>query len=194
MNRLLGRRNGRRAAAPPEGTVGNAPGFGRRRRRRPERRRRGALSGPQGTPYNTDRSETFRARTTDEYNDDYNDDEHERRAGMASANVMTLTNDNWEQEVVRSDKPVLVDFYAHWCVPCRALAPTIDKLADKYAGKIKVGKLNTDDAQDVAIKYGISSIPTVMLFNGGEQPVEKVVGGGNSEAYYSKMIDRLLTK
>jgi thioredoxin 1 len=122
------------------------------------------------------------------------DDKQERRTVMANANVVTLTNENWENEVVKSDKPVLVDFYAVWCVPCRALAPTIDKLADKYAGKVKVGKLNTDEAQDVAIRYGISSIPTVMLFNGGEQPVEKIVGGGNAEAYYSKLIDRVLTK
>ena len=113
---------------------------------------------------------------------------------MASPNVVELTADNWEQEVVKSDKPVLVDFWAVWCGPCRQLSPTIDKIANDFGGKVKVGKLNTDDAQDVAIKYGISSIPTVMLFNGGEQPVEKVVGGGNSEAYYSKMIDRLLTK
>jgi thioredoxin 1 len=111
---------------------------------------------------------------------------------MASANVVQLTNDNWEAEVVKSDKPVLVDFWATWCAPCRALGPTIDRLADRYAGKVKVGKLNTDDAQEVAIKYGVSSIPMVMLFKGGEQPVDKTVGA-QAEGVYVKMIDRVLS-
>ncbi len=109
---------------------------------------------------------------------------------MANANVMQLTAANWDKEVVQSDKPVLVDFWAVWCGPCRALGPTIEKLADKYAGKVKVGKLNTDEAQDVAVKYGISSIPMVMLFGGGsDQPIEKTVGL-NPEAVYDKMIAR----
>src|SRR5581483_10611040 len=95
---------------------------------------------------------------------------------MASANVVELTAANWEQEVVKSDKPVLVDFWAVWCGPCRALAPTIDKLAEQYAGKVKVGKLNTDDHPDVAVRYGISAIPQVLLFKGGEEPRERLVG------------------
>jgi thioredoxin 1 len=111
---------------------------------------------------------------------------------MASANVVTLTADNWETEVVKSDKPVLVDFWAVWCGPCRALSPTIDRLADQYAGKVKVGKLNTDEAPDVAARYGISSIPQVMLFKGGsEQPVDKTVGV-QPEANFVKMINRVL--
>src|SRR6516165_10194541 len=105
---------------------------------------------------------------------------------MASPNVVEFTEANWEAEVVKSDKPVLVDFWAAWCGPCRALGPTIDRLADKYAGTVKVGKLNTDDAQEVAIKYGISSIPAVMLFKGGEQPVDKTVGA-QPESVYVKM-------
>jgi thioredoxin 1 len=95
---------------------------------------------------------------------------------MASANVVELTADNWEQEVVNSDKPVLVDFWAPWCGPCRALAPTIDKLADQFAGKVKVGKLNTDDNQDVAVRYAISGIPQVLIFKGGDQPTDRLVG------------------
>ena len=110
---------------------------------------------------------------------------------MASANVLTLTADNWETEVVKSDKPVLVDFWAVWCGPCRALSPTIDRLADQYAGKVKVGKLNTDEAPDIAARYGISSIPQVMLFKGGEQPVDKTVGV-QPEANFVKMINRVL--
>jgi thioredoxin 1 len=110
---------------------------------------------------------------------------------MASANVVELTTDNWEQEVVNSDKPVLVDFWAPWCGPCRALAPTIDKLATQFAGKVKVGKLNTDDSPDVAVRYGISGIPQVLIFKGGDQPREKVVGL-QPEAALVKLVNRVL--
>jgi thioredoxin 1 len=95
---------------------------------------------------------------------------------MASANVIELTAENWETEVVQSDKPVLVDFWAVWCGPCRALAPTIEKIADQFAGKVKVGKLNTDEAPDIAVKYGISAIPQILLFKGGDQPIDKQIG------------------
>jgi len=95
---------------------------------------------------------------------------------MASPNVVEFTTSNWEQEVVQSDKPVLVDFWAVWCGPCRALGPTIDKIADQFAGKVKVGKLNVDEHQDVAIKYQISSIPALLVFKGSDRPVEQFVG------------------
>lgn len=110
---------------------------------------------------------------------------------MASQNVMEFTTENWDKEVLQSDKPVLVDFWAPWCGPCRALAPTIDKVAEQYAGKLKVGKLNTDDNQDTAVRYGISGIPQVLLFRGGAEPKERVVGL-TSEKELVKVIDRVL--
>jgi thioredoxin 1 len=111
---------------------------------------------------------------------------------MASANVVELTADNWEKEVVQSDRPVLVDFWAVWCGPCRQLSPTIDKIADDFAGRVKVGKLNTDDAQEIAIRYRISAIPQVMVFKGSDQPVERPSPGVKSEADIVKMLNRAL--
>lgn len=81
---------------------------------------------------------------------------------------ITLTSKNFTDEVLNSDKPVLVDFWASWCGPCKMLAPTIEALAAEYEGKIKVGKVNVDDEQALAADYGIASIPTVILFNKGE--------------------------
>lgn len=94
---------------------------------------------------------------------------------MASVNVKEFTDQNFESEVLKSNQPVLVDFWAEWCMPCKMLAPTIEKLADSYAGKVKVGKLDTDSNRDTAMKYGISAIPTVLLFKGG-QVAQKFVG------------------
>ncbi len=94
---------------------------------------------------------------------------------MASENVIEFTDQNFEQEVVKSEVPVLVDFWAEWCMPCRMLAPTIEKLAKEYEGKVKVGKLDTDANRDVSLKFGISAIPTVILFKGGEV-VQRFVG------------------
>ncbi len=111
---------------------------------------------------------------------------------MASANVVELTTDNWEQEVVKSDKPVLVDFWAPWCGPCRAIGPTIDKLADQYAGRVKVGKLNTDENQDVAVRYAISAIPQLLIFHGGDQPKERPSPGALPEAAIVKLLNGVL--
>src|ERR1044072_1327455 len=94
---------------------------------------------------------------------------------MASENLLELTDQNFEAEVLKSDKPVLVDFWAEWCMPCRMLAPTIEKLAKDYVGKAKIGKVDTDSNRDVAVKYGISAIPTVILFKNG-QVAQKFVG------------------
>ncbi len=94
---------------------------------------------------------------------------------MASENVAEFTDQNFEQEVLQSSQPVLVDFWAEWCGPCRMLAPTIDKIAKDYVGKVKVGKVDTDTNRETAMKYRIDSIPTVILFKGG-QVAQKFVG------------------
>ncbi|MFW6146416.1 MAG: thioredoxin [Planctomycetota bacterium] len=94
---------------------------------------------------------------------------------MASANVMTITDDTFETKVLQSDQPVLVDFWAEWCMPCKMLGPTVEELADEYAGRAKVGKVDTDENRDVAIKLGISAIPTLMVFANGEL-VKRLVG------------------
>jgi thioredoxin 1 len=101
---------------------------------------------------------------------------------MASEHVKEFTDQNFEQEVLKSGSPVLVDFWAEWCGPCRMLAPTIDKLANDYAGKVKVGKLDTDANRDVAMRYGISAIPTVLLFKDG-QVSQKFVGLRNERDF-----------
>ena len=86
-----------------------------------------------------------------------------------------VTDATFEQEVLKSDVPVLVDFWAPWCGPCRMIAPLIDQLAEEYAGKLKAVKLNTDESPSVATEYGIRSIPTVMIFKDG-QKVDTVIG------------------
>ena len=108
---------------------------------------------------------------------------------MASEHVKEFTDANFEAEVIKSSQPVLVDFWAEWCMPCRMLAPTIDKLAADYAGKVKVGKLDTDANRDVSMKYGISAIPTVLLFHGGQ--VKQKFVGLKKEADFKEALDGL---
>ena len=98
--------------------------------------------------------------------------------------IIDVDDTNFEQVVINgsSKRPVLVDFWAEWCQPCHMLAPTIDELAGDYKGKIKVGKVDTDSNRDVSIKYGISAIPTIILFNGGEV-VKKFVGLTSKEQF-----------
>ncbi len=94
---------------------------------------------------------------------------------MANANVKEFTDSNFDSEVLQSKEPVLVDFWAEWCMPCRNLAPVIEAVATEYAGKAKVGKLDTDANRKVAVTYGITAIPTVIIFKGG-QVMKKYVG------------------
>jgi thioredoxin 1 len=96
-------------------------------------------------------------------------------ADMASEHTLELTDSNFEQEVLQSDLPALVDFWAEWCMPCKMLAPTVDELAGEYEGKLKVGKVDTDSNREISMKFGISAIPTLILFKDGEV-VKKFVG------------------
>ena len=89
--------------------------------------------------------------------------------------LMEFTDDNFESEVLKSDKLCLVDFWAEWCGPCRMVGPIVEEIAKEYAGKLKVGKLNVDNNSQTAVKYGIMSIPSLLFFNGGKV-VEQIVG------------------
>jgi thioredoxin 1 len=107
---------------------------------------------------------------------------------MATENVQTFTDNNFEADVLKSGAPVLVDFWAEWCGPCKRLAPTVDALAAEYAGKVTVGKLNVDENPTVSFKYQVRGIPTLLLFKGG-QVVESVVGLADKDDL-KKVIDK----
>jgi len=99
-----------------------------------------------------------------------------------------LTDANFEAEVINSEIPVLVDFWAPWCGPCRMVAPIVEEISHEYDGKVKVGKLNTDDNQMVASQYGIMSIPTLMIFKGGKV-VDRIIGAQPKSALTGKIED-----
>lgn len=107
---------------------------------------------------------------------------------MASDKVLVLSDANFDREVLQSDLPVLVDFWATWCSPCKAIAPLIDAVADDYAGRVKVGKVNVDENPATPGKYGVRGIPTLVLFKGGAV-VDQIVG-----AIPRSQLDALIAK
>lgn len=112
---------------------------------------------------------------------------------MASPNVHEFSADNWKSEVTDSGVPVLVDFWAPWCGPCRQLSPIIDRLADQYAGKVKIGKVNVDENGDLAAQFGVMNIPRVLIFKNSEKPVKQMVGlSYNTEADLVAMLNEVL--
>ena len=94
---------------------------------------------------------------------------------MAAENILTLNDSNFDQEVLETSDAVLVDFWAPWCGPCKMIAPIVEQIAEEYADKLKVGKVNTDEAMQTAAKFGIKSIPTLIIFKEGK-PVDQIVG------------------
>src|SRR6266487_5500966 len=105
-----------------------------------------------------------------------------------SEHVSETTDSTFETEVLKSDRPVLVDFWAAWCAPCRMLAPTVESVAEKYAGNARVVKLNVDDNPSVSQRYGIKGIPTLILFKNGKE--EERIVGATSEQAISRMLDK----
>lgn len=106
---------------------------------------------------------------------------------MAGQNTLTFTDGTFERDVLSSDVPVLVDFWAEWCGPCRMMAPTVDAIANDYSGRIKVGKVNVDENGDIAMRYRIQGIPTLLLFKNGKVVDQRVGAVGKSEVL--KMIE-----
>jgi len=106
------------------------------------------------------------------------------------SNVVTLNVNNWEQEVLQADKPVLVDFWATWCGPCKMVGPVVESLAEENAGKIAVGKVNVDENRDLAVKYGVRGIPTLAFFQAGQE-VKRIVGA-QGKAQLQKAIDEVV--
>ena len=107
-----------------------------------------------------------------------------------SENIHEFTDQSFDKDVVQADLPVLIDFWADWCGPCKAIAPTIEEIAGDYAGKVKVGKLNVDQNQNTAMQYGVRSIPTLLIMKSGEV-VSQIVGAVPKENI-TKALDEIL--
>jgi len=107
---------------------------------------------------------------------------------MAGMNTVTFTDQNFEEEVLKSDKPVVVDFWAVWCPPCHMVAPAVDAIADAYAGRAKVGKLNVDENPVVPNRYNIRGIPTLLLFKNGQ--VQEQIVGATSKDNIAKLLEK----
>lgn len=103
---------------------------------------------------------------------------------------ITISDDNFENEVLKSEQPVLIDFWAAWCGPCRMIAPIVEELAGEYDGKVKIGKLDVDNNQQTAIKYGVRSIPTLLVFKNGE--VKDTIIGAVPKAQIAQKLDAVV--
>jgi len=107
---------------------------------------------------------------------------------MSNPNIQAVSDASFEGDILKSEKPVLVDFWAPWCGPCRSVSPLIDELATQYEGKLKVAKINVDESSEVAIKYQVTSIPTFILFKGG-QVADRMLGAA-PRSEFMRFIDR----
>ena len=109
---------------------------------------------------------------------------------MAGGNILKFSDQNFEQEVLKSEKPVLVDFWAEWCAPCRMIAPAVEAVAGEYADRAKVGKLNVDENQSVTSRYNIRSIPTLLVFKNGE--IKEQLVGATSKDTLARLLEKNL--